>query len=269
MNQHMVERAATAHVHGSKTGLPAAGTYVVALLISLLYVVPTLTRNGDRRILWLFSLAVITLLLVRIWTVAALFVLVQLKLALRDTPRGLSLLRDDELLFGIGVLAMVIAGSRLVVLLAPMVPNDTTIFGLFRALARQLAADARADRTVVMPTRHGATFSATEVVTGMARAIAAVLVAALLLGKFPLDPTTIERMVLFDWAVRSITISVVLILIYQVTNAVLGTICWRRLTPPEARVHLRSELVNGTHSEVRVAVTQQIKQLRKESRRPE
>lgn len=240
-------------------GIPAAGTYFGALLVSVVLVMPKFTSYQDRRLLLLFVAAIVALVLVRLWTVAALFILVQMKLVFREAPRGVSILSDGELLFGIGVMLMLIAGSRLVSLTAPMVTPDTTIVGLCRTIFRRFVGGENEDQRAVMPTRRGMTFSTAECLTGLARAVGAVAIAAFLLGRFPLDPMSLNRLLLFDWSARTITIGIVFVVIFQITTAVLGTLSWRRLTESEARVFVRSEVVQWGHRELRVAAKQNTK----------
>lgn len=244
-------------------GIPAAATYFVALLISIVVVMPKFTSFQDRKLLLVFVVSIVALVLVRLWTVAALFVLVQMKLLFRETPRGFSILSDGELLFGIGVLVMLIAGSRLVSLTAPIVTPDATLFGLFRTIYRRFVGGGREDQHAIMPTRRGVTFSPAECLTGLARAIGAIAVAAYLLDRFPLDPRSLERWLLFDWSARTITIGIVFVVVYQLTTAFLGTLSWRRLTEPEARVFLRGEVVHWGHRELRVAAKRNAKRERR------
>lgn len=265
--EEFLDRATREYFPEPRTGIPAAGTYVAALLVSIVLLMPTFTTGGDRRVFLLFVAAIIAMLLVRMWTVAVMFVLVQIKLAVRESPRFPSELDNGEVIFGIGVLVMIIAGCRLVALMAPMVAADTTFFGMFSTAYRRLAGQSDEDRNAVMPTRRGATFTFTEGLTGLARAIGAVALAALLLDRFPLDPTTRNTVLLFEWAVRPITIGVVLILVFQVVRAGLGILSWRRLTEPEARTYLRSEFIEWPHRDVRGVVVRQVNQRRDRRRK--
>lgn len=269
MNQieDMIDRAAKEYFPEPKTGIPAAGTYFAALLVSIVLIMPQFTSSGDRRLFLLFVAAIIAMLLVRLWTVAVLFVLIQLKLAIRESPRAVSELDGGEIMFGIGVLIMIIAGSRLVALMAPMVSPDSTIFALFRTAYRRLAGNLNEDSNAVMPTRRGSTFTVSEGLTGLARAVGAVAVAAVLLAQFPLDRSARDTIGLFEWAVRPITIGIVLMIVLQITRVVLGTLSWRRLTKAEARTYLRSELAEWPHRDVRGVVVRQVNQRRDRRRK--
>lgn len=240
-------------------GIPAAGTYLAALLISVVIVLPEFTASGDKRLMWLFLAALFGLVLLRVWTVAAMFVLLQMKLGVTERMRPVSQLTGGELVFGIAVVVMLISASRLVSLIAPMVAPDATMFGLLRTIYRRLGSDPREDQNAIMPARQGKTFTAMEGLTGLLRAVCAVLVAVYLLAMVPLDQSTRDTVLLFEWAVRPITLGVILIVIYQLTNAVLSTLAWRGLSKPEARVYLRSELVEWPHRDIRGVVKRQVR----------
>lgn len=245
-----------------KTGIPAAGTYFAALLVSIVIVLPQFTASGDRRLFWLFLAALMGLLLVRMWTVAAMFLLLQIQLGINERPRVIAELASNEIVFGTGVLVMVIAGCRLATLVAPMVAPDSTIFGLIRTAWRRVVADSEEDANAVMPTRRGVSFSVSEGLTGLARAIGAVAVAAFVLSLVPLDPSTRSDVLLFEWAVRPITLGIGLIVVYQLVNAFLGILAWQRLSRAEARVYLRSDLVEWPHRDIRGVVRRQVNQRR-------
>ena len=285
--EDMIDRAAREYFPEPRTGIPAAGTYVAALLFSFVLIMPVFNlpdvRRGsfdpgmellvriaefiDRRVFLLFVAAIIAMLLIRMWTVAVMFVLLQMKLAIRETPRFPSGLDDGEVIFGIGVLVMIIAGCRLVALMSPMVTSDSTFFGMFRTAYRRLAGRSNEDRDAVMPTRRGATFSFADGLTGLARAIGAVAVAAVLLAQVPLDPTNRNTVLLFEWAVRPIMIGVVLIVVFQLARGSLGILAWRRLTESEARTYLRSEFIEWPHRDVRGVVVRQVNQRRDRRRK--
>ncbi len=250
-----------------KHGIPAAGTYLAALLVSILIVMPQFTGSGDKRLVWVFLAGLIGLVLLRLWMVAALFLLLQVKLSFSEPTRYVSELSGGELIFGVGVLVMLIAGSRLVSLTSPMVAPDSTMFSLIRTVIRRLRSDTSEEQNAVMPTRRGNTFSTMEGLTGLVRAIISVLAAAYLLSLLPLDPTTRDELLLFEWAVRPITLGVILIIVYQLTQAILGTLGWRRLSEPEARVYLRSEFVDWPHRDIRGVVKRQVRE-RRNRRRP-
>ncbi len=114
-----------------------------------------------------------------------------------------------------------------------------------------------------MPTRRAASFSVVECLTGVGRAVAAVFVAAIILAKFPLDPRSIDKLLLHDWGARTITIGIVFVVIYQLVNAALGTFSWRRLSRGEARVFLRSEVANWSQQNMRHAIVRQVRERRK------
>ena len=262
----VIDRVSKDFLPDPKHGIPAAGTYLAAVLVSIVIVLPQFTASGDKRILWLFLAALIAMVLMRLWTVAALLVLLQMKLGITERTRPVSELFGSEIVFAIAVLVMLIAGSRLVALVAPMVAPDSTIFGLLRTVFRRLGSDPREEQDAVMPTRRGTTFSTVEGLTGLTRAIGSVLAAVFLLSVVPLDQSTPVRLLLYEWAVRPITIGVILIVIYQLANTLLSTLAWRRLSEPEARTYLRSELMDWPHRDIRGVVKRQVRERGKRRR---
>ncbi len=261
-----IDRLSKEFFSSPKHGIPAAGTYLAALLVSILIVTPLFTGSGDKWLVWFFLAGLVGLVLLRLWMVAAIFLLVQMKLGFSEPTRYVSQLTGGELMFGIGVLVMLIAGSRLVSLTSPMVAPDSTMFGVIRTVIRRIRSDHSEEQHAVMPTRLGNAFSAMEGLTGLVRAIVCVLAAAFLLSLLPLDPSTRDEVLLFEWAVRPITLGVILIIVYQLTQAILGTLGWGCLSRSEASVYIRSELMDWPHRDIRGVVKRQVRERRNRRR---
>jgi hypothetical protein len=188
----------------------------------------------------------------RFWTVALIFLMVQVGLFLVE-PGSLGAYADSpgSSILAMGVLALVISCCRYLTLTASPVP--------YRLSNRESARVAmlhvrRRPRSSFVPygilPRAESTVGKTELLTTLARIVVSVVAVSVLLVLVPLDPAAPENARLIPPAVRIITLIVVLLLIWVVTNGLLNVLVWRRLSTVEARLFLRSELSKWIHREV-------------------
>lgn len=231
--------------------ISGATVYAVLTVASGLFVSVWLPPNDTvtRSLLLAF---VGVLFAFRFWTISLIFFTVQVGLFLVE-PGSLGAYADSpgSSILATGVLALVISATRYLTLTASPVSYRLTNRESVRVALRHIR---RQPRTAFLPSgvlpRAESTVAQSELVTTLLRVIMAVVSVSLLLDLVPLDPDAPAYARLIPPAVRTITLIVILLLIWMVINGLMNVLVWRRLTAVEARVFLRSELSKWIHREV-------------------
>lgn len=188
----------------------------------------------------------------RFWTISLIFFMVQVGLFLVE-PGSLGAYADSpgSSILAMGVLALVMSSTRYLTLTASPVSYRLTN----RESARVAMLHVRRQpRNAFLPfgvlPRAESTVARAELLTVFLRVLVAVVSVSLLLDLVPLDPDAPVYARLIPPAVRTITLIVILLLIWMVINGLMNVLVWRRLSTVEARVFLRSELSKWLHREV-------------------
>ncbi len=180
-----------------------------------------------------------------------------------------------DVVYSLAMLVLLIAAGRYVGLTGHLVPYDGSItmivWNRLQALRSRflndqggrsendepLSIEAAPDDG--MRPRDVSTFRTAELLNGLLRAIIAVIIALMLLFLVPVSRDAFSTTGLPPLVLRSITLAIVLSLIYFVSGGLLSALSWRTLGPRPARVYLRSVMARWYHREVRAAVVRQVK----------
>jgi hypothetical protein len=231
--------------------LSAAAAYIIFAGLSALFVSLWFSPN-DSIITIMIAVFLMMTLGIRFWSVALILLMVQAGLFLAE-PGSIGGYSNSpgSSLVSIGVLALLISCSRYLTLTSSPAPfrlsNRSSVQVAFRHATREPRKDF-AEFGVL--SRHDSTVSSGELFTMLARTVIPVVAISGILQLVPLDPDTPEIARLIPPAVRTITLGIILLVICVLANSFLNIFAWRRHSPSEARVFLRSELSKWIHREV-------------------
>lgn len=198
----------------------------------------TFSRGGVWLIL-LFGLALAGMMILRLWTPGVLLLIVQAALFGGQPMKLIDRVSLPDLMIAAAVITLVVAGSRFLMIARNLSP----IASLSESVRRYLP-DGLRESTGQTLTRNAVAFGHGERVTAILRIVLAVVGAALLLRAIPVDPTAEDTVWLIPTGLRLISLGVLMLSIFLVTDVLVETITWRRLSIREARVFLRSVLTS-------------------------
>lgn len=240
--------------------LTSSAVYAIIAGLSGLLVSQWFSPN-DSVITVLLIVFFAVMLAVRFWVIALMLLLIQAGLFLVE-PGSLNAFGNSEgsAFLTIAVLTLLISASRYLTLTSSPLPYRLSNRASIKVAVQHARRTPRRDFAAfgVLP-RQSSTIDSTEVVTLLVRIVVPVAVVSVLLAAVPLDPAAPEYARLIPPAVRTITIGVILLLICVLTNSLLSALAWRRLSPAESRMFLRSELSQWIHREVSAVARGRIK----------
>lgn len=210
-----------------------------------------------------FAACAVLILVFRVWAVAAMLLVVQTALFLFE-PTVLSEIAPSmsSMLFASTVLIALITCCRYLVLTTSIAAYHETLFKSLRGFVIRATAGRSNPQTAGLRPRNAATVTISEFIGGLFPIVAALIIAWWILasiqpiGNVPLQPTES----------RTITIAVLLLILFYATRSLLGVVTLRRRSPAEARMLLRSELLGWCRREVSAIVFRQQNHRRKRRR---
>jgi hypothetical protein len=232
--------------------LTAEFAYGIFAALSGLFVSLWFSPN-DSAITLLIAVFFLAMFGVRFWSVGLILLTVQAGLFLAEPwSNGAYSYSPGSSLLAIGVLALMISSCRYLTL-----TSSPTPFRLTNRLSVKVAmhhARRRKSRKTfaafgVLP-RDGSTVGSVELFTMLGRIVLPVAAVSMLLTLVPLDPDTRNYAQLIPPAVRTITLGIILLLICVMANSLMNVLVWRKLSPAEANIFLRSEISKWIHREV-------------------
>jgi hypothetical protein len=231
--------------------------YAIAIAAGATASALTFTRNGAELLL-LFAVALAALVILRLWTVGILLLIVQAALFAGQPLRLIDRVSLFDLVIAVSVMILLVAASRFLMIAEELSP----LAGLSEAARRYLPGKIRkaTDQTL---TRDAREFGIAERGTGILRIILAVAGAALLLRAIPVNPNAEDEVQLIPTGLRLISLGVLMLSVFLVTDLLIEAVTWRRLSVREARVFLRSVLTSWCDRELRAVMYQEMKQRRK------
>lgn len=240
---------------------PAIATYLSVVLISALLLLTEL-RIGVLRPFSIFVAGVGLLVLLRVWSLPLILFAVQLELFTSEPVRAVSSNAFGDVAFVAGVVLLLVAGSRFVVLTASPLPYDTSSLGFFRRIFR-----GNKDTDSGHPKRDPDLYSATELSAGLIRVTLAVAIASWWMWYVPLDPTARDYAWLLPESMRAITLAVWALGVIVLANVLISSYVWQGISRGQALVYLHSVVTRWSFSEVRSIIRRQIKARRKRKKR--
>lgn len=271
----MIEPLADQQRSPRSGGVLNAGVYAAVSLVSGFWILLGLLDAGQTEAALFMAIFMGLLLILRIWFVGPVLFLVMMSLLMQPRgPVGLAALDGGSLLFAAATVTFVLAGSRYVALVAPILPyssksiratvRDTYewVMGLLSERSNG-AEDSVSTRRARLGRRRSETIRREEFISGMFRVLVSLLAAFLLLIVVPLRPDVVNRFGLVPMAVRAITLGWLLLAIVGVSYLLAAPVNWFRHTPREAGVFLRSVLTRWCARDMGAMVKRQVKHRRK------
>ena len=249
-------RDAPAMSHRASDQTSPAFFYGIAIAAGAAASVTMFSRGGAGLLLG-FAAGLAALAILRLWTVGILLLVIQGALFAGEPQRLIDRVSLLDLITAAGVMTLLVAGSRFLMIARGLSP----IVNLSEATRRFLPGNLRASAEQEF-TRHTADFGIAERSTAVLRIVLAVAGAALLLRVIPVDPGALDDAWLIPSGLRLISLAVLLLSIFLVTDLLIETVTWRSLSVREARVFLRSVLTVWCDRELRAVMYQEMKQRR-------
>lgn len=217
----------------------------------------TFTQSGISLLL-LLAVAIAALVLLRMWTVGIVLLIIQGALLFGQPQALMVRVSPFDLILAAGVMTLLLAACRYFVIAPELSPvadlSDSTIRYLPERFRESLAGQL---------SRRARRFSVAERSTGLLRIVLAVAGAAFLLRSVPVNPYALDEARLIPSGLRLISLGVLLLSIFLVTDLLLDTMTWRRISLREARLFLRSVLTSWCDRELRAVNRHDAKQRRK------
>ncbi|MDA0807315.1 MAG: hypothetical protein O3B68_04910 [Planctomycetota bacterium] len=235
----------------SNDSLAASTAYLILAGLSAFFVSLWFSPN-DTIITILIAVFFVMTLGIRFWSVALIFLMVQVGLFLAEpgSVGGYSSSPGSSLV-SIGLLVLLISCCRYLTLTSSPAPyrlsNRSSVQVAFFHATRE---PRQAFAPFGVLSRDESTVGSAELFTMLGRAVIPVVAISFMLALAPLDPDTPEIARLIPPAVRTITLGIILLAICVLTNSLLSILIWRKLSPAEARIFARSELSKWIHREV-------------------
>ena len=231
--------------------IAAATVYIIFAGFSALFVSMWFSPN-DSIITILIAVFLMMTLGFRFWSVALILLMVQAGLFLAE-PGSVGVYSNSpgSSLASIRVLALVISCCRYLTLTSSPAPFRLSNRSSVRVAYLHATREPRKEFAPFgVLSRRDSTVGSGELFTMLARTVIPVVAISGILQLVPLDPDTPEIARLIPPAVRTITLGIILLVICVLANSFLNIFAWRRHSPSEARVFLRSELSKWIHREV-------------------
>lgn len=235
----------------SSDSVSGAVAYAILTVVSGLFVSIWMSPN-ETLIKGLLFVCVAAIFVGRLWTMSLILFLIQVGLFLAE-PGSLGAYAESpgSSLLAMAVLALLISSSRYLALTSLPVSYRLNTRESARMALMHLRREPRDGFASfgVLP-RAESTVGSAELLTTLLRIAVAVIAVSMLLELVPLEPDSPAHARLIPPAVRTISLVVILLLVWMLINGLMNVLVWRRLSPVEARVFLRSELSKWIHREV-------------------
>lgn len=231
--------------------IAAATVYIIFAAFSALFVCMWFSPN-ESLITILIAVFLMMTLGFRFWSVALILLMVQAGLFLVEPGSvGGYYNSPGSSLVSIGVLALLISCSRYLTLTSSPAPFRLSNRSSVRVAWQHSTREPRKEFAKFgVLSRDDSTVGPGELFTMLARTVIPVVAISGMLQLVPLDPDTPNTARLIPPAVRTITLGIILLVICVLANSFLNIFVWRRQSPSEARVFIRSELSKWIHREV-------------------
>lgn len=213
-------------------------------------------RRGGVSLLVFFAVALGALVILRRWTVGVILLLIQAALLAGQPQVLMDRASTSDLILASAVITLVIASCRFLMI----APELSPVADLSRATQRMLPR--RFQHTPGPLTRRNSRFCPAERFTAALRILLSVGGAAFLLRSIPVNPRALDEAWLIPSGLRLISLGVLLLAIFLVTDLLIDVLTWRRISPREARVFLRSVLTSWCDRELRTVHRHELKQPR-------
>ena len=233
---------------------PAIVTYMSVVGIAALLIMTEL-RFGVIRPFGIFLAATLMLVFLRVWSIPLILFAVQLELTLAERfSAGSSASPFGDVVFVAGVLLLLIAGSRFVVLTSSPLPYDTSTWRFFgRIFTGNKAANTG------HPKRSLNLYSTVELSTALFRVTLSVAIAAWWLWYVPLDMGAVDYAWLVPTALRTIVLALLALGVIVLANVLISTYAWQGISSSQAKIYLHSVATRWSFREVRSILRRQIK----------
>ena len=235
--------------------------YTIAVLCVSLILALLLQNPEFPTSMRLVLLALLLLGLIR-WSAALLLILFQLDLYLAD-PAYTDTAEPPGLLIAFFCVVLLMILSRL--RSSQELTGIRSIVQLLTGVVKAAVLPSESMYTDVdngpQPGRSGS-----EMFSIALRALILVLGAGILLVTFPPDQSSVQHYGLTPDGMRSLSIGLVLITAYFVVSIPLTEIWWKRMTPDQAGIYLRSRFLAWLHRDLRLFERKQLRHRRKQAR---
>lgn len=229
----------------------AATVYIIFAGLSALFV--SIWFSPDHSIITILIAVFLMMTLgFRFWSVALILLMVQAGLFLAEPGSvGGYYNSPGSSLVAIGVLALLISCSRYLTLTSSPAPFRLSNRSSVRVAWQHATREPRKEFAKFgVLSRDDSTVGSGELFTMLARTVIPVVAISGVLQFVPLDPDTPSTARLIPPAVRTITLGIILLAICVLANSIMSIFVWRKQSPSEARVFIRSELSKWIHHEV-------------------
>ncbi|MEZ6130920.1 MAG: hypothetical protein R3C59_19800 [Planctomycetaceae bacterium] len=239
---------------------------ILTAMVGLLFVW-TLSATDDVSLpLRLIFLAVLVLTLNR-WTAAVLLGLIQVQLLFLEPPAVGVIAHIGGFLWIMLTLLLVLVVSRYRTL------QDRTHSAGFAAIRHLFGHGLNRSRTEAEHEWFNLLTALKNLLSGVLKIAVCATVAAVVLNAFPVNPVPGERLYtyrefsLIPSGYRLIRLSLTLFAVFLVSWIVINESVWRRLSPRQASVYLRSTFLNWVHRDLRMVILKRMKIRRAKARK--
>ena len=218
--------------------------YAIAMAAGATATAMLFTRGGVSLLLF-FAVSLGTLVVLRRWTVGVILLLVQAALLVGQRQDLMHRASISDLILASAIMTLLVAASRFLVI----APELSPVADLSEATRRYIPRRLRG--TLSSLVRRDGHFCPAERFTAALRILLAVGGAAFLLRSIPVNPYALDEAWLIPSGLRVISLGILLLAIFLVTDFLLDVMTWRRISLIEARVFLRSVLTSWCDRELR------------------
>jgi hypothetical protein len=233
---------------------PAILTYLSVVGI-VGFLVMTELRFGLIRPFGIFLVGILMLVFLRVWSIPLILFAVQLELVVSEPfSADASVSPLANVVFVTGVVLLLLAGSRFVVLTSSPLPYDTSTFKFFGRIFR-----GNKEPNTGHSKRDAALYSSTELSTALIRVTLSVAIAAWWLWYVPLDSGAVDYAWILPTGLRSITLALLALGVIVAANVLISAYVWQGISGDQARLYLHSVATRWSFREVRSIIRRQIK----------
>ncbi|MBC8290818.1 MAG: hypothetical protein H8E37_10930, partial [Planctomycetes bacterium] len=230
--------------------------YAIAMAAGATAAAMLFTRGGVSLLLF-FAVALGALVILRRWTVGVILLLVQAALLVGRQQDLMHRASIPDLILASAIMTLLVAASRFLII----APELSPVADLSEATRRYVPKRFRGKLNSLV--RRDGNYCPAERFTAVLRVLIAVGGAALLLRSIPVNPFALDEFWLIPSGLRVISLGILLLTIFLVTDFLLDVLTWRRISTSEARVFLRSVLTSWCDRELRAIYRHNLKQRRR------
>jgi hypothetical protein len=233
---------------------PAIVTYMSIVGIAALLLMTEL-RFGIIRPFGVFLAATLMLVFLRVWSIPLILFAIQLELVISEPfSAGATSGAFGNVVFVTGVVMLLIAGSRFVVLTASPLPYDTSTLKFFGRIFR-----GNKEPNSGHPKRDADLYTSTELSTALIRVTLSVAIAAWWLWYVPLDEGSVDYAWIVPTGLRSIILGLLALGVIVLANVLISAYVWQGISANQAKIYLQSVTTRWTFREVRSIIRRRIK----------